>query len=139
LEEFGMESADTPPRLSILLVDDEPMYRRLAREQLKSIPLVEIVAEAKNGTEAVQLALEHVPDMVIMDVDMPAMNGIEATKCILREIPTAQVLLFSGITSQDRVDQGFALGARAFVSKLAVRDLTIAVRAVADGRLFVSG
>jgi DNA-binding NarL/FixJ family response regulator len=132
-------AAPDEKRIRLLLVDDDLMMRRIAGQKLASNEHIEIVAEAKNGTEAVQLALEHAPDMVVMDVDMPFMNGLEATRRILREMPDTKVLMFSGTTTQACVDEAFAAGARAFVSKTSVRDLEYAARVVSAGRVFVSG
>jgi DNA-binding NarL/FixJ family response regulator len=135
----GQAETSESNSLRVLVIDDDPVVRRLTRERLKLNPHISIVAEGTNGKEAVQLALEFMPDLVVMDVDMPMMNGFQATQQITRELPTAHVVLFSGSTSPERIEQGFVAGARAFVSKAAIRDLDHAMSAVADGRIFVSG
>jgi DNA-binding NarL/FixJ family response regulator len=137
--EHNDAAAGEDKRIRLLLVDDDVMMRRIAGQKLTSNQQIEIVAEAKNGSEAVQLALAHAPDMVVMDVDMPLMNGLEATRRILREQPSTKILVFSGTTTQACMDEAFASGARAFVAKTAVRDLEYAARVVAAGRVFVSG
>ena len=65
--------------IRVLLADDHRLMRAGLRALLKSLDLVEVVAEAGNGHEAIQLAEQHQPDIVIMDIGMPELNGLEAT------------------------------------------------------------
>jgi two-component system response regulator AlgR len=66
--------------LSILIADDEPPARNRLRDLLGDIALIQVVAEAQNGKEAVELAVLHTPDLILMDIRMPLMDGIEAAQ-----------------------------------------------------------
>jgi DNA-binding NarL/FixJ family response regulator len=81
--------------IRILLADDHTMVRDGLRALLAGQPGLEIVAEAADGRECVQLAEAHSPDVVMMDIAMPKMNGIEATRRILAEKPSTGVVILS--------------------------------------------
>jgi two-component system LytT family response regulator len=70
----------TTARLKTVIVDDEPLARRLMRSLLNDVPEVELVAECKNGIEAVQVVQELTPDLLILDIQMPGMNGFDVVK-----------------------------------------------------------
>ncbi len=68
--------------IRVIVADDHALFRRGLEMVLESEPDIDVVAEAGDGTEAVELAKEHVPDLVLMDVRMPGMDGVEATRLI---------------------------------------------------------
>ena len=76
----------------VLLADDHEIVLNGLRTLLQNQHNVEVVAEAKDGRMAVQLASKHEPDLVIMDISMPNLNGIEATRQIKDELPDARVI-----------------------------------------------
>ena len=79
--------------LRVLVVDDSPTFRALLREGLERDPELSVVAEARNGTEAVSLVESVSPDVVVMDVEMPELDGYEATRRIMAERPTPVVVV----------------------------------------------
>lgn len=79
-------------RISVLLVDDHAIMRQGLASLLRIEPDIEIVGEAADGRQAVELARRHRPDVVVMDVNMPVMDGIEATRFILAELPQCSVI-----------------------------------------------
>ncbi len=99
----------------ILIVDDEPIIRMDLREILESEGY-NVVAEAKNGEEAVELAHRHKPDLIIMDVKMPVMNGIKATE-IIRKFTDASVLLLTAYSQKELVKDASAAGVTAYLVK----------------------
>lgn len=110
------------------------MVRQGFRMILSAQPDMEIVGEAGNGREAVELAGELKPDVVVMDVAMPELNGIEATRRISSSLPRTRVLALSMYKDSVYVREILRAGARGFLLKDAVdRDLLAAVRAVAAG------
>jgi len=83
-------------RLRVLVVEDSPVARRLLVHILGSDSELEVVAEAENGVQAVELAGRHRPDVIVMDVLMPTMDGLEATRRIMETAPTPIVLVSAG-------------------------------------------
>ena len=81
----------------VLIVDDSAFYRRRVREIINQDPMLEVIAEAKNGEEAVTKIASHKPDVITMDVEMPVMDGITAVRKIMQSTPTP-ILMFSSIT-----------------------------------------
>ncbi len=110
--------ADHPPRRArLLLVDDMPQVRRDLRQLLELTGMVEIVAEAAGGLEAVRLAKALAPDAVVMDLEMPGLDGFEATSRIKRESGHVRVIILSVHASPEEVARAWAAGADAFIVK----------------------
>jgi DNA-binding NarL/FixJ family response regulator len=101
--------------MRVLLVDDNPDSRLLMRRVLEAKSTFEVVGEASDGVEAIELMSELKPHLVIMDVRMPRMNGIEATKEIKERWPNTAVVAFSSY--DDGSAEMLAAGASAYVLK----------------------
>jgi DNA-binding NarL/FixJ family response regulator len=128
-----------PKKIRILLADDHAMVRQGFRMILAAQADMEIVGEAGNGREAVELAGELQPDVVVMDVAMPELNGIEATRRIATASPRTRVLALSMYKDSVYVREILRAGARGFLLKDAIdRDLLAAVRSVAAGEGYLS-
>ncbi len=125
--------------IRILLADDHALVRQGFRMILSAQPDMEIVGEAGNGREAVELAAELHPDVVVMDVAMPELNGIEATRRLLSDNPRTRVLALSMHKDSVYVREILRAGARGYLLKDSVdADLLAAVRAVAKGDGYLS-
>ena len=109
--------------ISVLVVDDQKVFRRAVRALVGSVPQFDVVAEAGTGEEAVDLAVRLRPDLVVMDVRLPGMSGIEATRRILDDRPDARVLLISTHEAPELPGDLLDCGAMRFVRK---QDLDIA-------------
>lgn len=120
------------------IVDDQPLVRSGFGMILSVEDDIEVVGQAANGREAIDLVREHRPDVVLMDVQMPVMDGIEATRAIVGDAPTKVVIL----TTFDRDDYLFdalAAGASGFLLKNAEPEYIIeAIRTVADGNALLA-
>jgi DNA-binding NarL/FixJ family response regulator len=108
--------------ISVLLVDDQELFREIARSMFESTGEFKVIAEAIDGVEAVSAYAEHSPDFVLMDVQMARMNGIEAARQILQSDPRANVVLISMRNDPEYARTATALGCRGFVTK---RDLDV--------------
>jgi DNA-binding NarL/FixJ family response regulator len=116
------------------LADDHAFVRQGTRELLEQQSDLEVVAEASDGKEAVQLALREMPDVVIMDFAMPRMNGIEATRQLKAVAPGIAVLVLTAYDSDQYVFAFLEAGAAGYLLKdVSVDQLVEAIRAVHAG------
>lgn len=110
-------SAYAAKRLRIMVADDVTETRRSTRLMLTLIPNVDIVAIAKNGREAVELARQHKPDIALMDVNMPQMNGLQAIEVMLSERPEMACIILSAERDTETLLEAMAVGARGYLTK----------------------
>jgi len=122
--------------ITVVLADDEQMVRSGLRLILESEDDIEVVGEAGDGAEALELARRLDPDVVLMDVQMPKMNGIEATREIvaLKRDESSRVLILTTFDLDEYVYEGFKAGASGFLLKRTpAADLVAGIRVVAAG------
>src|SRR5450830_1650491 len=122
--------------ITVVLADDEQMVRSGLRLILETEPDIEVVGEAGDGGEALELTRRLDPDVVLMDVQMPVMNGIEATRAIvaLGRDETSRVLILTTFDLDEYVYEGFQAGASGFLLKRTpAADLVAGIRIVAAG------
>jgi DNA-binding NarL/FixJ family response regulator len=121
--------------LRVVIADDQPMMRAGFKAVLEATGDIEVVGEAGNGAEAVEVATEHAPDVVLMDIRMPVMDGIEAT----RRLPRQKVLILTTFGVDDYIIAALRAGASGFLLKDAPTAKVVeAVRAVAAGDAVLS-
>lgn len=126
-------------KIRILLADDHTVVRQGFKLILSKEPDMEIVGEAANGREAVELAETLHPDIVVMDVAMPELNGIEATRRLIASSPRTRVLALSMHKDSVYVREILRAGARGYLLKDSIdRDLLAAIRALAKGDGYLS-
>ncbi len=120
--------------LRVLVADDHPFFRDGLRVMLEATPDTELVGEAADGVEAVNLAHTLRPDVILMDLRMPGLGGIEATRKILNESPQVGILVVTMIEDDDSVFAAMRAGARGYLLKGADKDeVLLAIRAVGRG------
>jgi DNA-binding NarL/FixJ family response regulator len=128
-----------PKPVRILLADDHSLVRQGFRRILESHPDFEIVGEAADGRQAVEMTEKLKPDVVVMDVAMPGLNGIDATRQICETSPRTRVLALSMHRDAVYVREILRAGARGYLLKDAIdADLVSAVRAVARGEGYIA-
>lgn len=125
--------------IRVLLADDEAMIRAGVAAILATDPGIEVVAEAGDGAEAVELARAHRPDIAMLDIRMPKLDGLAAAAELRRVMPEVAVVMLTTFDEDAYVAQALSQGASGFMLKAAdPRELIIGVKAVADGAAYLS-
>jgi DNA-binding NarL/FixJ family response regulator len=127
------DAADLPP-IRIVIAEDQAIVRRGAALLLSMEPDMEVVGQARNGAEAVELAQLLHPDVVLMDLHMPVKGGVAATREITRALPSTQILVLTTLDDDETVFEAVRAGAHAYLLKDADEDeLLETVRALRRG------
>ena len=124
--------------ITVILVDDHDVVRTGLRSFLNTQEDVKVVAEARNGEDALLRAEEMKPDLVIMDITMPGMDGLEATRRLKVQNPECLVLALTVHEDKQYFMEMLAAGASGYITKQAAADdLVAAIRAVAAGQIYL--
>lgn len=124
-----------PSVIRMLTVDDHPLLRKGIAALVNSEPDIELVAEASNGLEAIEMFRAHRPDITIMDLQMPGMGGIEAINRILSEFPGAKMIVLTTYSGDVQVVRALKAGVQGYILKGNVhRELLETIRAVHAGK-----
>ena len=125
--------------MRVVLADDHDIVRRGLRALLQNEPGVDVVGEASDGREALDLCQELQPDLAILDIAMPQLNGIEVAAQAIRHNPRLRVVMLSMYAHESYIIRALTAGAKAYLLKdTTEEDLIPAVRAVTQGRSFFS-
>lgn len=126
-------------RLRVLLVDDHTLVRAGLRSLLLELADVEVVAEASDGAQALQIAERELPDVVLMDIAMKGMNGLEAAAKLRERQPGVKIVILSMHTSEEYVLLALRAGAAAYLIKdSATAELGLALNSVMRGETYLS-
>lgn len=125
-------------RIRVLLVDDHAVVRQGLRAFLESEEDIEIVEEASNGAEAVELATKLAPDVILLDLVMPGMDGSTAIEHLSRVSPSSHVLVLTSFGEDEKLFPAIMAGAEGYLLKDTLpEDLGLAIRAVAKGKFLL--
>ena len=125
--------------IKVLVVDDEALLRTAFSSLIEAEDDLEVVGQAANGQQAVEMAGELTPDVIVMDVRMPVMDGIEATRRITRDRPGPQVLILTTFDLDEYVFEALRAGASGFALKSRpLEELLNGIRTVADGEALLA-
>ena len=125
--------------IRIVLAEDHTLVRAGIHALLSSLEGVEVVGEAGNGRQAIQLVETNRPDLVLMDISMPELNGLDALAKISRDFPKVRVIILSMHTNEEYVLQALQAGAAGYLLKDAgISELELAVRSVVGGETYLS-
>jgi DNA-binding NarL/FixJ family response regulator len=123
--------------IRILLVDDHMVVREGLKAMLEASGDIQVIAQAENGRQAVELANTLRPAVIVMDIAMPLLNGLEATRQILKLNPAAKIILLSAHKDDAYVEQATRLGAVGYLIKqTSLEALSKVIREVHRGRVF---
>ncbi|MBU5593915.1 response regulator transcription factor [Amphibacillus sp. MSJ-3] len=120
--------------IRVLFVDDHEMVRIGVTTYLATQKDIDVVGEAENGEEAIDLALKLRPDLILMDIVMDKMDGIEATKEIIKQWPEAKILMVTSFVDDDKVYPALEAGATSYLLKTSkASDIANAIRKTVRG------
>jgi DNA-binding NarL/FixJ family response regulator len=123
----------------VLLADDHALVRAGIRELVQKIPGVQVVAEASNGREALELVQSQNPDLVLLDIGMKELNGLEVVERITRDHAGVRTLILSMHANEEYVLRALRAGASGYMLKdSAITELKLAVDAVLTGKTYLS-
>lgn len=123
-----------PPPIRVVIAEDQEVVRRGAALLISMEPDMEVVGQARDGVEAVELARLLLPDVVLMDLHMPVKGGVAATREITQELPGTQILVLTTLDDDETVFEAVRAGAQAYLLKDAAEDeLLETVRALCRG------
>ncbi len=122
----------------VIIADDHAIIREGLKSLLEKRGIT-VSAIAKNGREAIELAVLHQPDLVIMDISMPDLNGVEATAAIRRQAPHIKIIGLSMHSGKNMIDKMFSSGASGYILKeSAFEELHDAIQAVLKGNFYLT-
>ena len=126
-------------QIRVLLADDHVLVRQGIRQFLEDAGDIEVVAEANNGAEAIQMIQEHQPEVAVLDIRMPQVSGVEATRRIKERFPEVRVIILTAYDDDPYVFALLQAGAHGYVLKTAsAGELVRAVRTVYGGESALS-
>jgi len=124
--------------IRLALIDDQTLVRQGIRGLLELSDVVEVVAEANDGDQAVALVREHSPDVVLMDMRMPRMNGAEATAALAAAGHATPVIILTTFDDHEQVLEGIRAGAKGYLLKdVSLENLIRAIESVAAGETMI--
>jgi DNA-binding NarL/FixJ family response regulator len=132
------ENRNKPVR--VILADDHALVRGGIRTMLENLPQsVEVVGEASDGREVLELVKSLHPDLVVMDIGMPGLNGLEATERLLKEFPDLRIIILSMHQNEEYVWRALRAGACGYLlKKAAIAELETAMQRLLEGEVYVS-
>lgn len=127
-------------KIQLLIVDDHEIFRNGVKQLINNEEDMEVIGEAANGEDAIDLASKLNPDVIIMDIRMPGPSGLDTSKSILKPNSKAKILFFSLYDREDYVASALDMGAHGFILKDTSNKIFInAIRAVNNGQYYFIG
>lgn len=122
-------------QIRILVVEDHHVVRQGLVALVKTVPDMQVVAEASDGKQALDLFRQHAPDVTIMDLRLPAMSGVDAIKAIRQEFPAARIIVLTTFDGDEDIYRALQAGARGYLLKdMFGEELMDAIRTVHAGK-----
>ena len=130
----------TTNNIRIMVVEDHHVVRQGLVALLKTTPEMQVVAEAQDGLQAVELFRKHRPDVTLMDLRLPGLGGVQATEAIRKEFPQARIIVLTTFDGDEDIYRAIQAGARGYLLKdMFGEELMEAIRAVHAGKTRIPG
>jgi len=130
---------NTNKKMTVLVTDDHPVYRKGIVRILGNIPFIEKILEAENGFEAIKILENNVCDIVLLDLHMPVMDGLEASRVILNKFRYTKIIILTMSDSQREMVELLDMGVTGYVLKSTDEaELTLAIQRVSEGNQYLS-
>jgi len=124
--------------IRVLIIDDHRLFRQGLRQICETVGNMEVVGEAENGQEAIELTHKLKPDVVLMDISMPIMDGVEATRLITSNDPSVRIIILTMYRQDQYVFEAIKAGARGYLLKdIDEQELVDAIYAVYRGEALI--
>lgn len=124
--------------IRVVLADDHALVRAGIRALLEKLPGIEVVGEAANGREALELIRKSTPHLVLLDISMTELGGLEALPRIVKDFPAVKVLILSGYANEEYVLRALRSGAAGYMLKdAATAELRLAIDCVIQGKTYL--
>ena len=131
----GNSSMEATRSIRIILADDHPVIRKGIRANLAAAPDIDVVAEAANGNEAIELVARFQPDVLLLDMEMPELNGVEVTRKLKAAQTAVHILAFSAHDDWEFISGTLNEGAAGYLVKdEAMSEVIAAIRGIAAGQ-----
>jgi len=125
-------------KINLVIADDHVLVREGIIAMLGMYEDLEVVGQASDGTEAIEMALKYRPKVMLMDISMPGLGGLEATIELKKSLPDTKVLVLTQYDDKEYVSRFLKAGASGYILKKAIgADLVAAIRAVAEGECYL--
>ena len=125
-------------KISVMLVDDHPLFRQGLRRVIEAEDDMEVIIEVGDGEEALRLAKKMVPDVIMMDVNIPTMNGLQVTRRLKANLPNIGVIMLTAYHDDEQIFHAIKAGAGAYYPKdVTPRKLIEAIRQVSEGNYVI--
>ena len=135
----GDLAASDGDRIRVIIADPDPLARRMIRDSLSAAGGIVVVAEAKDGTELIELATHYKPEVVLTELGLPSIDGIDACRRILMKAPQVRVVMFTIAQSRETEVRALRAGAAGVLSKdISIESVTRALKGVVDGEAAIS-
>lgn len=127
------------PKIKVIIADDHPIFLKGILSILKDEPSIEVLGEASNGTEALELIKKLKPDVVLLDVDMPELNGLETARIIQSEMPGIKTAILTMHKDKEYFNEAMEINVKAFVLKDKISDdLVECIKTIYGGEYYIS-
>ena len=125
--------------IRVILADDHALVRAGIRALLEKLPGIEVVGEADNGREALQLIKTSAPNLILLDISMAELGGLEALPRIVKDFPGVKVIILSAHANEEYVIRALRSGAAGYMLKdAATAELELAIRSVSENKTYLS-